>query len=63
MIRCPNCNSPDTVVKESKPNRKEDCYVRYRICKTCAHVFTTHERPVKYLGHGVGSMCVEGGDE
>jgi len=63
LINCPCCNSPNTRVKETKNNRKEDCIVRYRTCLTCFKDFPTHERAVKYLGAGVGSMCVEGGDE
>jgi hypothetical protein len=50
-------------VKETKANRKEDCIVRYRTCLTCSYDFPTHERVVRYLSAGVGSVCLEGGDE
>jgi len=63
VINCPKCNSPNTRVKETKANRKEDCIVRYRTCLTCSYDFPTHERVVRYLSAGVGSVCLEGGDE
>lgn len=64
MIRCPVCNSPDTRVKDVFNQRREDCIVRYRTCKTCACDFPTHEKAVKYRGNGRHAIVIpEGGDE
>src|SRR5258707_3447602 len=43
-MRCPNCNSLDTQVKDSRPAEDSAVIRRRRICATCNFRFTTFER-------------------
>ena len=43
-MRCPNCNSLDTQVKDSRPTEDSAVIRRRRVCITCNFRFTTFER-------------------
>ena len=43
-MRCPNCGSLDTQVKDSRPTEDSAVIRRRRICLTCQFRFTTFER-------------------
>jgi transcriptional repressor NrdR len=43
-MRCPNCNSLDTQVKDSRPAEDSGAIRRRRICGACNFRFTTFER-------------------
>jgi transcriptional repressor NrdR len=43
-MRCPNCSSLDTQVKDSRPAEDSAVIRRRRVCVTCNFRFTTFER-------------------
>ena len=43
-MRCPNCNSLDTQVKDSRPTEDSAAIRRRRVCLSCNFRFTTFER-------------------
>src|SRR6476661_2130807 len=43
-MRCPNCGSLDTHVKDSRPTEDSSVIRRRRVCLTCNFRFTTFER-------------------
>lgn len=43
-MRCPNCSSLDTQVKDSRPAEDSSVIRRRRVCVTCNFRFTTFER-------------------
>src|SRR3990167_7886234 len=43
-MRCPNCGSLDTQVKDSRPTEDSAAIRRRRVCLTCNFRFTTFER-------------------
>src|SRR5712691_10352641 len=43
-MRCPNCASLDTQVKDSRPTEDSSVIRRRRVCLTCNFRFTTFER-------------------
>src|SRR5262244_595641 len=43
-MRCPNCASLDTQVKDSRPTEDSAVIRRRRVCLTCSFRFTTFER-------------------
>ncbi len=43
-MRCPNCGSLDTQVKDSRPTEESSVIRRRRVCITCNFRFTTFER-------------------
>jgi transcriptional repressor NrdR len=43
-MRCPNCNSLDTQVKDSRPTEDSSVIRRRRVCLACNFRFTTFER-------------------
>ena len=43
-MRCPNCNSLDTQVKDSRPTEDSSVIRRRRVCLSCSFRFTTFER-------------------
>jgi transcriptional repressor NrdR len=43
-MRCPNCTSLDTQVKDSRPTEDAAAIRRRRICLACSFRFTTFER-------------------
>ena len=43
-MRCPNCASLDTQVKDSRPTEDSAAIRRRRVCLTCNFRFTTFER-------------------
>ena len=43
-MRCPNCASLDTQVKDSRPTEESSVIRRRRVCLTCNFRFTTFER-------------------
>ena len=43
-MRCPNCSSLDTQVKDSRPTEDSSVIRRRRVCLTCNFRFTTFER-------------------
>lgn len=43
-MRCPNCGSLDTQVKDSRPTEDSSAIRRRRICLSCHSRFTTFER-------------------
>src|ERR1044072_3936260 len=43
-MRCPNCGSLDTQVKDSRPTEDSAAIRRRRICLSCNSRFTTFER-------------------
>ncbi|MCL2716427.1 MAG: transcriptional regulator NrdR [Alphaproteobacteria bacterium] len=43
-MRCPNCNSLDTQVKDSRPTEDSSVIRRRRLCVACNFRFTTFER-------------------
>ena len=43
-MRCPNCGSLDTQVKDSRPTEDTAAIRRRRVCLTCDFRFTTFER-------------------
>ncbi len=43
-MRCPNCNSLDTQVKDSRPTEDSAVIRRRRVCMACNFRFTTFER-------------------
>jgi transcriptional repressor NrdR len=43
-MRCPNCASLDTQVKDSRPTEDSSAIRRRRVCLTCQFRFTTFER-------------------
>src|ERR1044072_3733578 len=43
-MRCPNCGSLDTQVKDSRPTEDSSVIRRRRVCLTCNFRFTTFER-------------------
>jgi transcriptional repressor NrdR len=43
-MRCPNCGSLDTQVKDSRPTEDSSAIRRRRICLACNFRFTTFER-------------------
>ncbi len=43
-MRCPNCNSLDTQVKDSRPTEDSSVIRRRRVCIACNFRFTTFER-------------------
>jgi transcriptional repressor NrdR len=45
-MRCPNCGSLDTQVKDSRPTEDSSVIRRRRVCLTCNFRFTTFERVV-----------------
>ena len=42
-MRCPYCHSPDTQVKDSRPNEEHSVVRRRRQCVDCSERFTTFE--------------------
>src|SRR5215216_3899513 len=44
-MRCPVCRSPDTRVLDKRDSADASTTRRRRQCGTCAHRFTTYERP------------------
>src|SRR5216683_3241823 len=44
-MRCPVCLSPDTRVLDKRDSADASTTRRRRLCGTCAHRFTTYERP------------------
>src|SRR5437773_11738038 len=44
-MRCPVCRSPDTRVLDKRDSADASTTRRRRLCGTCAHRFTTYERP------------------
>ena len=44
LMRCPNCSSLDTQVKDSRPAEDSAVIRRRRVCVTCNFRFTTFER-------------------
>ena len=42
-MRCPNCNSLNTKVVDSRPNETETKKRRRHECYACGHRFTTYE--------------------
>jgi transcriptional repressor NrdR len=43
-MRCPNCGSLDTQVKDSRPTEDSSAIRRRRLCLSCGSRFTTFER-------------------
>ncbi len=43
-MRCPFCQSSDTVVRDSRPAEEDAAVRRRRVCQTCGARFTTFER-------------------
>src|ERR1700704_5398054 len=43
-MRCPNCNSLDTQVKDSRPTEDSSVIRRRRVCVACNFRFTTFDR-------------------
>jgi len=43
-MRCPNCTSLDTQVKDSRPTEESSVIRRRRVCLSCNFRFTTFER-------------------
>jgi transcriptional repressor NrdR len=43
-MRCPNCSSLDTQVKDSRPTEDSSVIRRRRVCMACNFRFTTFER-------------------
>ena len=43
-MRCPFCQSTDTVVRDSRPAEEDAAVRRRRVCQTCGARFTTCER-------------------
>jgi transcriptional repressor NrdR len=43
-MRCPNCGSLDTQVKDSRPTEDSSAIRRRRLCLACSSRFTTFER-------------------
>ena len=43
-MRCPNCASLDTQVKDSRPTEDSSVIRRRRVCLACNFRFTTFER-------------------
>ena len=43
-MRCPFCQSSDTVVRDSRPAEEDTAVRRRRVCQTCGARFTTFER-------------------
>jgi transcriptional repressor NrdR len=43
-MRCPNCTSLDTQVKDSRPTEDSSAIRRRRLCLACGFRFTTFER-------------------
>ena len=43
-MRCPYCNSPDSQVKDSRPDEDDGTIKRRRTCEKCGAKFTTVER-------------------
>src|SRR3954464_15099088 len=43
-MRCPNCASLDTQVKDSRPTEDSSVIRRRRVCLSCGFRFTTFER-------------------
>src|SRR5712672_542934 len=43
-MRCPNCASLDTQVKDSRPTEDSSVIRRRRVCLSCNFRFTTFER-------------------
>src|SRR5262249_16285318 len=43
-MRCPNCGSLDTQVKDSRPTQDSSVIRRRRVCLSCNFRFTTFER-------------------
>src|SRR5215831_1123253 len=43
-MRCPNCGSLDTQVKDSRPTEDSSAIRRRRLCLACSARFTTFER-------------------
>jgi transcriptional repressor NrdR len=43
-LRCPNCGSLDTQVKDSRPTEDSSAIRRRRVCLACHFRFTTFER-------------------
>jgi transcriptional repressor NrdR len=43
-MRCPNCGSLDTQVKDSRPTEESSVIRRRRLCLACSFRFTTFER-------------------
>src|SRR6187397_1309070 len=43
-MRCPNCGSLDTQVKDSRPTEDSAAIRRRRVCLSCNSRFTTFER-------------------
>jgi transcriptional repressor NrdR len=43
-MRCPNCGSLDTQVKDSRPTEDSSVIRRRRVCLSCSFRFTTFER-------------------
>src|SRR5438093_9441750 len=44
VMRCPNCTSLDTQVKDSRPTEDSSVIRRRRVCLSCNFRFTTFER-------------------
>ena len=42
-MRCPNCNSLNTYVKDSRPKQEETRIVRRHECRDCGYRFTTYQ--------------------
>ena len=43
-MRCPFCQSSDTVVRDSRPAEEDTAVRRRRVCQACGARFTTFER-------------------
>ena len=61
MIKCPNCNSDNTIVLHTRG--REAAYLwRSRACKACGKVFSTREHSLKELfkliDEGKGSLDI-----
>jgi transcriptional repressor NrdR len=44
-MKCPACSSPDSRVVDSRTTKEGTAIRRRRECESCAHRFTTYERP------------------
>lgn len=54
MIKCPNCGSPKTMVRDVKSI--DGRARRTRVCKNCANSFTTFEVLAVYAGRSRGMV-------
>ncbi len=44
-MKCPACSHPDSRVVDSRTTKEGNAIRRRRECESCAHRFTTYERP------------------